>query len=115
MNIAALLDLSVILLLGVFVCLCPSIARRRERVRWAKNLLGLAIGLGILWSAVGLARDLNWFILDGRADVLLERYSAMVGGLLIGIVLSLAFAGQLLGTKIRPTNQLQATAARPSS
>ena len=115
MNEAALLDIVVILLLVVFVCLCPSIARRRERVRWARSLLGLAIGLGILWAAVGLARDLNWFTLDGRADFLFEQYSAMVGGLLIGLFVSLAFAGQLLGTKIRPTNQMQATAAPPGS
>ena len=113
MNKAASLDIAVLLALVVFVGLCASISRRRERAPWAKRILGLAVGLGILWSAGELARDSNWFILDGRAGFLFEQYSAMISGVLIGLFLSLAFAGQLLGTKIRPTNQVQATVAPP--
>jgi hypothetical protein len=95
--------------------------KKRLRARWAKVVFIVSAVIGIARGMVGLAWDLNWFVLGSEASRWLDSYLYMVGGLLLGFIFSLIFSGQLVGAKRvgdskgSPNQTLQATAAPPGS
>jgi hypothetical protein len=102
-------------IIGFAILLFAPFDKKRVRARWANMVFILGSIIGIAKGTIGLAWDLGWFALGSEASGRLDRYLAMIGGLLLGFLFSLIFSGQLTGKKQPPNKSLQATAAAPAS
>jgi len=95
MNHRTLVDCALILLFVVFG-LIP-FDKGRLRAPWARLVFLLVAAIGLLWALFHLAMHLRAFApaIDSSRPRLVV--SSAVGGLLLGLVVSLILSGQLLG------------------
>jgi hypothetical protein len=89
----------VLYLIGGIVLLFVPFRSRRIRSRWAKSLLVASALLLILKGAVELLTHLRVWTPSAVMQRGLPHTLAMVDGVVLGFLLSLAFSGQLAGQK----------------
>jgi hypothetical protein len=73
--------------------------RKRIRARWANATFALCAVVGVSRGVVGLAHHKGWLAPDGVAADRVDAYLSMAGGVLVGLILSLFFSGQISGIK----------------
>jgi hypothetical protein len=82
---------------GFFVLIGVSFSAKRERARWAKGLL-FAVGLvGIICYSLFLARDMAWLPPNLLRSYRFHYELSFINGWLLGSILALVFAGQIIG------------------
>jgi hypothetical protein len=86
-------------IVGFALLALNALDRKRIRAPWAKLLFMICAVVGIAKGGIGLAWDLGWFTLATEASRRLDGYSYLVGGLLLGFLISLIVSGELLGHK----------------
>jgi hypothetical protein len=73
--------------------------RKRRRTRWARLLLGASGIIGLAYSATYLALHYRWLTLTEDKSHMVYTLLHRTGGLLLGFLLSITFAGEVRGEK----------------
>jgi hypothetical protein len=73
--------------------------QKRIRARWANATFALCAVVGLSKGVIGLAHHKGWLAPDGAAANRVDAYLYLAGGVLLGLILSLFFSGQMSGIK----------------
>ena len=73
--------------------------KKRIRARWANATFVLCAVVGLSKGVVGLAHHKGWLAPNGVAANRVDDYLYLAGGVVLGLMLSLFFSGQLEGIK----------------
>ena len=101
-----------IIMAGSAYLFWKSFDKSRTRERWAKLAFAVCGVIGILCGVVVMAWLNGRFALGKNDAIQLERYLSFGRGLVIGLLLSLIFSGQLMGAK-RTNQEIQDASSSP--
>lgn len=83
---------------GTILMLLPVIGRR-DRAAWAKRVFVLTGALALVSAAVSVALRTGWLEESDGAAKFIRYCRTLINGAVIGLILALAFSGELQGRK----------------
>jgi drug/metabolite transporter (DMT)-like permease len=87
--------------IGGFACYAfmPFYDQKRVRARWATFTILFNGLLGMAYATVYLMLHQGWLVVSSHTNHVIHTYLLVVGGIFLGVTLTLIFSGQLLGLK----------------
>lgn len=84
----------------LFMCIVPFVPHRGHQ-RWAKIQFLLMSVLAVSWGVLGIVRDVYHLELSRDALWRLDHYKTIIGGLWMGLLISLFLSGQIICSKAK--------------